>query len=229
MLHRLLILGGLLLAAASFYLGWWIANQPGRFVLTKIQMDGLIRSKMPEALEQIRIDKDSNLLWVDPRTIKDRLEMMPWIRSAWVRRIFPDTLTVQIKEKIPVCMGVIGERLFILDEYGQPIKPFVAGDPILLPVVRPATNKDSAREIVWMINLLDRFPGLKETISEAVGFSGRRWALHTTRGIKLLISENAEQELGLLMKMQKKYNILDRKIKQVELRIPGKVAVRLAP
>ncbi|MBF0146924.1 MAG: FtsQ-type POTRA domain-containing protein [Magnetococcales bacterium] len=229
MLRRLLILGGLLLVASSFYLGWWIANQPGRFVLKTVQMEGVIRTPLQMATEQMRIDKDANLLWVDPRTIKERLEAMPWIRSAWVRRIFPDTLAVQITEKIPVCMGVIEEKLHIMDEYGQPIKPFATGDTMILPIVRPAANKESAREVVWMINLLDRFPGLKGMISEAVGFSGKRWALYTTRGIKLLISENAEQELGLLMRLQEKYKILDRKIQQVELRIPGKVAVRRLP
>ncbi|HIJ85712.1 MAG TPA: FtsQ-type POTRA domain-containing protein [Magnetococcales bacterium] len=222
----LLILGGILLFVGTSSLGWWVASQPGRFALNRIQLEGLVQTKKSAAMGVLGVAGGDNLLWIDPRGVKERLQQLPWIRSVWVRRIFPDTLSVQVVEKVPVCMGVVHERLFILDEYGQPIKPFAIGDALLLPVVRPAANKDSAREVVWMINLLDRYPGLKEIISEAVGFPGKRWALITNRGVKLLISENAEQELELLMKLQKKYKILDRKIRQVELRIPGRASVR---
>lgn len=226
MLRRLLILGGTLFLVGTIFLGWQYANKPGRFVLKKIQLEGLVQTKAAVAMEQLRIEGGSNLLWVDPRTIKERLTFLPWVRTVLVRRIFPDALSILVKEKIPVCMGVIGGKLYLLDEYGLPIKPFETGDTLMLPVVRPAANKDAAQEVVWMINLLDRFEGLKGMISEAVGFAGKRWTLHTKTGIKLLISENAEKELELLMRLQKKYKILDRKIKQVELRIPGKAAVR---
>ncbi|MBF0434584.1 MAG: FtsQ-type POTRA domain-containing protein [Magnetococcales bacterium] len=229
MLHRILILLGILFLVASLALGWWVANQPGRFALQRIQLNGFAKTTKAEALDQIGVQAGANLLWVDPRTVRDRLQVLPWVRSVWVRRVFPDTLVIEITEKIPVCMGLVGEKLVLLDEYGQPIKPYATGDALLLPVVRPPPNKDGPREVVWLINLLDRFPGLKEMISEAVGHAGKRWSLYTRRGVKLLISERADQELELLMKLQKKYRILDRKIRQVELRIPGKVAVRRQP
>lgn len=226
MLHRILILLSILFLVASFALGWWVANQPGRFALQRIQLNGLAKTTQADAMERIGVQAGSNLLWIDPRTVRDRMQSLPWVRDVWVRRVFPDTLVIEVTEKIAVCMGVAGEKLVLLDEYGQPIKPYAAGDALLLPVVRPPPNKDGPREVVWLINLLDRFPGLKETISEAVGHAGKRWSLYTKRGVKLLISERADQELELLMKLQKKYKILDRKIRQVELRIPGKVAVR---
>ncbi|MBF0421639.1 MAG: FtsQ-type POTRA domain-containing protein [Magnetococcales bacterium] len=229
MLHRVLILGALLLVVAGSALGWWVASQPGRFALQRIQLSGLNRTTQAEAMEQIRVQAGTNLLWIDPRTIKERVQGLPWVRGVWVRRIFPDTLSVEVTEKIPVCMGVLGEKLVLMDEYGQAIKPYLGSDPLLLPVVRPPPNKDGPREVVWLINLLDRFPGLKEKISEAVGYAGKRWALYTKNGVRLLISANADQELGLLMKLQGKYKILDRKIRQVELRIPGKVAIRVKP
>ena len=226
MLRLLVILGGILLVVATVVLGVWLARQPGRFALARIDLDGLVQTKQSTAMEKIRIQGGSNLLRIDPRVVKERLQDLPWVRSVQVRRVFPDALSVQISEKIPVCMGIVDERLVILDEYGQPIKPFEVGDPYRLPVVRPKNKQEAAREIVWMINLLDRFSSIKEIISEAVGFAGKRWVLYTNKGVKLLISENAEQELELLLKLQKKYKILDRKIRQVELRIPGKVAVR---
>lgn len=226
MLRRLVILGGILFAVATVVLGGWVARQPGRFAITRIDLEGLVRTKQSVAVEKIDTKGGSNLLRIDPREVKQRLGDLPWVRSVQVRRVFPDALSIKISEKIPVCMGVVDERLVILDEYGQPIKPFEIGDPLLLPVVRPEAKNEAAREVVWMINLLDRYSGVKPIISEAVGFAGKRWILYTNRGVKLLISENAEQELELLLKLQKKYKILDRKIRQVELRIPGKIAVR---
>ena len=57
---------------------------------------------------------------------------------------------------------------------------------------------------------------------------GGRWTLYTKQGVKVLLSKRTDQELALLKRLQEQYAVLDRKIRQVELRIPGRAMVRFA-
>ena len=161
---------------------------------------------------------------------------LPWVRSARVRRVFPVGLWVEMAEKVAVCTGRDGDRLTLLDEYGMAIKPLEPGDPLVLPVVttgaggKPSLRSENERpaRVVRLINLLGRHGWLRERISEAVELSEDHWTLHTRQGMRLLISHRGNEELALLKRLQDQHRVLDRKVRQVELRIAGRVAVRAA-
>lgn len=217
------------LVAGGGYLGWQEAVSQGRFPLQEIHFTGVNNTNVDKALELIAIDKGTNLFALDLDTVKKNLLTLPWIRSVRVKRVFPNLLSIIVTEKVAVCMGKEDNRLNLFDEYGTTIKHLEAGDPLIFPVVIvPNKGKNLGARVVWLINLLVKHPWLRAQISEAVGYAGNRWVLYTNKGIKLLLSQNADNELELLMRLQKRYNILNRNIKQVELRIPGRAAVRMA-
>lgn len=216
---------GLLLLAVK---GWHEAKKPGQFPLLEMRMSGLVRTHVSQALDVIGMKKGVNILAVDLQEVRTRVESLPWVRSARVKRQFPSTLTVRVVEKRAVGLSREKDQLVLLDEYGLVIKPLEEGDPLVAPVIVLARGTDRAARVVWLINLLAKHTWLGNRISEAVGLPGGRWTLYTKKGVKLLFSKRTDQELGLLKRLQKQYAILDRKIRQIELRIPGRVAVRSA-
>jgi cell division protein FtsQ len=229
MLRKIVTILAVTFVIGGIYLGWVEAKKPGRFPLHEIHLEGVANTNVEQALEAIHIDKGVNLFTIDLDSVKKNLLTLPWIRSVRVKRVFPGSLTIELTEKIAVCMGKAGSQLNLLDEYGAVIKPVEVNDPLVFPVVVTANReKDRAAKVVWLINLLGRHPWLKEQVSEVVGYAGSRWVLYTSRGIKILFSENADNELELLKRLHKRYNILGRQVRQVELRIPGRVAVRMA-
>ncbi len=211
------------------YLGFLELKKPGRFPLRQIHLDGVVNSDVEETLAIINVEKGVNLFTIDLDGVKKNLLTLPWMRTVQVKRVFPDSLSITIKEKVAVCMGKDDERLSLLDEYGLVIKEVEARDPLVFPVVATTGRREERPEkAVWIINLLGRHPWLKEKVSEAIGYAGNRWVLYTDKGIKIILSGNADHELELLMRLQKRYDILNRRVRQVELRIPGRVAVRVA-
>ncbi|MBF0448618.1 MAG: FtsQ-type POTRA domain-containing protein [Magnetococcales bacterium] len=229
MYRKIFMIVALVFIAGGLYLGWNEARKPGRFPLQEIHLEGVVHTDVEQALEIINVDKGTNLFAIDLDSVKKSLSTLPWIRSVQVKRVFPNQMAIQLVEKIAVCMGKQEDRLNILDEYGSVIKWLEPKDPLIFPVVTtPDQKKERPARIVWLINLLGRHPWLKEQISQAIGYAGNRWILYTDKGVKLLLSENADRELDLLMRLQNRYNILNRPIKQVELRIPGRAAVRVA-
>ncbi|MBF0358588.1 MAG: FtsQ-type POTRA domain-containing protein [Magnetococcales bacterium] len=228
MLRKTVTLTAVVLATVTIYFGWVEAAKPGYFPLEEIRLEGVVNSDVEQTLDTINIDKGANLLSIDLDSVKKNLLSLPWIRSVRVKRVFPNTLSVNLTEKIAVCMGKDENRLHLLDEYGTYIKLLEAEDPLIFPVViTPERSRNKQAKIVWLINLLGRHPWIKERISEAVGFAGNRWVLYTKKGVKLLLSADADNELELLMRLQKRYDILNRQVRQIELRIPGRIAVRM--
>jgi cell division protein FtsQ len=228
MLRKTVTLTAVALVTAGIYFGWLETEKLGYFPLEEIRLEGVVNSDVEQTLDTINIDKGVNLLTIDLESVKKNLLLLPWIRSVRVKRIYPNTLSVNLIEKIAVCMGKGENRLHLLDEYGAHIKLLEAKDPLVFPVViTPERSRDKQAKIVWLVNLLGRHPWIKERISEAVGFAGNRWVLYTKKGVKLLLSADADNELELLMRLQKRYNILNRQVRQIELRIPGRIAVRM--
>ncbi|MBF0184000.1 MAG: FtsQ-type POTRA domain-containing protein [Magnetococcales bacterium] len=218
----------LILLLTAMVAGWREINKPGWFPLQEMRVSGLVNTSVAQATTAIGVEKGSNLLSVHPKTVQARLEALPWIRSVHVKRQFPSILLIRVVEKSAVGMVREGDRLFLVDEYGATIKPMEKEDPLMLPIIVSAPGEEKATQVVWLINLLSKHTWLQGRISEAVSAPGGRWILYTKQGVKLLLSQRTDQELELLKRLQDQFAILDRKVRQVELRIPGKAMVRFA-
>ncbi len=202
------------------------ALKPGRFPFQELRLRGAKNTQVPVLLQKIAVREGENMLAIHPEVIRSRLMDLPWVRKASVRRYFPGTLEIDLVEKVAVCMTVEGDVLYLMDEYGQRIKPLEKGDPAVMPVIRPAPGEAAAASVVRLINELQPHPWLREILSEAEGQIGQRWVLHTLSGVRLLFSQNSAEELNLLRLLQNRFKILDRKIELVDLRVAGMAVVR---
>ena len=225
--NQILIALTLVLLASAAYVGHE-TKKAGRLVLKEVQITGLVHIQADEILAAMDAKKGHPILGIDLENVRDQIERLPWVLSVQVKRRLPSDLMIRIIEKEAVVMSREKDQLLLLDKYGKIIKPLEQGDPIIPPVIVAAASVDGPAQVVDFVSLLEKHAWLKEHISEAVGLPGGRWTVYTKRGVKLLLSKRLEDELKLLKGLQDRYGILDRKIRQIELRIPGRVAVRLA-
>lgn len=206
--------------------GWWEVGKPGYLPLREVFFQGVHHTQASEAMTALSTPTGTNLLTVDLPELRKRIETLPWVRRAKVTRVFPDAMVVHVEEKRPVGIGREGERLLLLDEYGEAIKPLSKKDPLIFPVITPSTwDSEGAGEVIRLINWLNRHSWLQGRLSEAVSLSGDRWVLYTRRGIRILLAPTNDG-LESLKRMQDQFKILDRKIRQVDLRIPGRAIVK---
>jgi cell division protein FtsQ len=85
-----------------------------------------------------------NILGLDIESLKLRLRASPWVADATVRRTLPDTLQVDIQERVPLALAEL-DRLYLMDAEGILIDisgPRTAGFD--LPIVRGLTGVDDA-------------------------------------------------------------------------------------
>ncbi len=88
------------------------------------------------------VDNDLNLMQIDINEVKVRLERHPQIKSATVKRVFPDLLTISIKERVPMFRMKIKtttgvSKVVLIDEAGTIFENVAFSDKVLrrLPYV----------------------------------------------------------------------------------------------
>jgi len=59
-----------------------------------------------------------NILLADLNHVRHVVESEPWVESANVRRVLPDRIVIEIRERKPVAVAAIDEELFLVDSTG---------------------------------------------------------------------------------------------------------------
>lgn len=98
-----------------------------------------------------------SLLSLSGDAVSRQLLKSPWIRSVHMRKQFPDTLSLVIKESEPFALLDMKGHLFLVDEKGNlleelrddsiPFLPVIAGDPF--------TQKEGFEEAVSLAKVMD--------------------------------------------------------------------------
>ena len=76
------------------------------FRIHEIEFSGCAVTNQKTLRKYADISYELNMLTLQPKLIEERLEQHPWIEQATIRRIWPDSLVVSIKEYRPRALVV---------------------------------------------------------------------------------------------------------------------------
>lgn len=68
--------------------------------------------------------KGQNLIVSDLDEFRERLVGSPWIKEATLKRAFPSSVKVTVRERVPIGLGRIDGRLYLVDERGAVIDEY---------------------------------------------------------------------------------------------------------
>jgi len=96
---RTVVVGGVLISAAAIalYTPWL-----GLFGLRAITVSGNQRVSAETIGQAAALVRDRPLLTISRSLVSARVCEIPWIRSARVHRVFPNTLRIEVTERVPV-------------------------------------------------------------------------------------------------------------------------------
>jgi cell division protein FtsQ len=159
-----------------------------------------------------------------------RLELLRygWVRDARVSRRLPDTLVIDIVERVPAAIWQHGGRLALIDNEGVVLEAVkLEAMPDLPLVIGPAAN----RQVPGLTRLTKGVPQLEPLLAGATWVGGRRWDLRFHSGEVLSLPEGhdaAAVALAHFVEKDRKGQLLGRGFVRFDMRIPGKLIVRLS-
>ena len=209
----------------------WVLDYVGQkgFALQDVILTGRNRTTLGEIHSVLGLKRGDNLLKLDIRKIKQDLEMLPWVRDVEVGvSFFPNVLKIEIKEKEVLAIWQLNEKFYPLDMDGYVIEAdYRPVKPMLLVVGAGAA--ENILPFLKMVAKIDE--NYLPRIKVANYISQRRWNVildDIRKGITIkLPEENVEQAWKKLIKLDNKKGILKRKLTIIDLRLEGKVTVKL--
>ena len=149
----LAVTGGILVAAFLMLREGLFTGNP-RLVLREVRVrtTGYWRDRGKQLCSRIGLEPGINLFSLNLRTLRRRLECIPNIASAEVRRVPPDTIEIKIEERIPRAV------------LGNPRSPFVVDEHcVVIPRTESMAEKEKLRlPVVSGISLKKLQPGSAE-------------------------------------------------------------------
>lgn len=164
---------------------------------------------------------------VDVAAIRERLLQYGWVKDARVSRRLPDTLVIDIVERKPAALWQEENRLSLIDAEGVVLDRVpISAMPDLPLLIGPGANSQSRN----LDAILKDVPTLKPQLESASWVGRRRWDLNFQTGETVALPEGqqaAKAALEKFARLDKSAGLLGRGIVRIDLRIPGKMVVRL--
>jgi len=165
---------------------------------------------------------------LDLDATRARLLRFGWIKEARVSRRLPDTLMIDIVERVPAAIWQHKGSLALIDAEGAVLEPVrLESMPDLPLVIGAAAN----RHVAALDRLVALAPHLKDNVAGATWIGGRRWDLRFQSGETLALPEGARpaaRALSRFAAMDRTAPLLGSGYARFDMRDPRKMVVRLS-
>lgn len=232
MLAKLLRVVGTLsvLSGLSAFMFWGVEElkNPQLMPVNQVAVASSFKHVSIEKIQDlIRPYGKAGFIHVDTRLIKEKLLREPWIKSATVRRIWPDTLHIKVVEQVAFARW--GESL-LLNMEGELFKPEgqeYTADLAILPALWGPKNSE--------FHVLTQYKSMNERLNaigleiKKISYDERRaWRLVLNNGSSLVLGRNdTSNRLGRFVRLYP--NVLKteiEKIHEIDMRYSNGLAVK---
>ncbi len=190
-------------------------------------VSGRKQTAVATLLAAVRISRNDPILAIDLDQTRERVEALPWVKSARVERQLPSTVLVTLLERRPLALWQRGGTFTLVDQDGDIItdrglEPF--GN---LPIV---IGDDAPRRAADALAMLAAEPELSPKIRALTWVGGRRWTVRLDSGIDVQLPESDPARAWThLAQLAREHGVLERDVVTIDLRIPDQLILRVDP
>ncbi len=196
-----------------------IAAMPNAPALTEARKNEVRALIVPEGRH--------SLLALDPQNVQARVQSLDWVASVRVRRLWPSTLVVEVERRQSYARWRENGQITVIDVNGERLLTERAADYPELPLIVGAGAGPAAQPLLIA---LEELPEVRARLEALVRVADRRWNVELANGATIALpEEGAVEALVRLEALQAEYALLDRPLAQIDMRAPGRLAVRVHP
>ena len=189
-------------------------------------IDAVVTQELHRAADDAGTTKAPQPL-VNIAAIRNQLLQFGWVKDARVSRRLPDTLVIDIVERTPAALWQSKGQLALIDAQGVVLDRVpIDKMPDLPLLIGPGANAHEQE----LDRLMAEVPTLRAQLASATWVGGRRWDLNFQSGETVALPEGDDASRAALAKfarLDKSSGLLGRGILRFDLRVPGKMIVRL--
>jgi len=197
------------------------------FVVHNIQLTGLKQVDRDTVYRIVSEAHGQDMPLVDLAKLRADLLQLGWIEDARVSRRLPDTLAIDLVERVPAAILQRNQQLSLIDAQGHIL---AAVDPHTMPVQLPLVIGDGVEQHIGQLQaLIASQAPLRQLIDGATWVGQRRWDLRFQSGETLSLPEGdaeAVKALATFAKKDQEARLLGQGYVRIDMREPGRMVVR---
>ncbi|MDE3059867.1 MAG: FtsQ-type POTRA domain-containing protein [Pseudomonadota bacterium] len=209
--------------------GYELTGRAG-FTVQALYLEGRNRTPMADIEQALGIKKGDPILRLSLSEARERLEKIESVKLAAVERALPGTLYVRIVEREPVALWQCQGSITPVDDQGVAMHDLDIAPYKHLPLI---IGDDAPAHVSELLSMLAAEPDLAKRFAAAIHVGERRWNIRLTATggeIEVKLPEShAGDAWKKLAELQAHQHVLDRDIKMIDLRLEGRMFIRLAP
>lgn len=197
------------------------------FALRDLSISGHKETSEIEIAGALGLDGWTSLIGYDAGAARARLESLPWIAGAAVRKVYPAGLAIDVTERQATAIWQHDDELTLIDGTGKPIAEFAdprfAGLPLVI-----GTGANAA--VGELLPALASQPDIASRVKAHIRIGERRWDLRLDNGVTVRLPETGiEDAMAELARLEQENGVLERDIAAIDLRLADRVAFELTP
>jgi len=179
-----------------------------------------------DILETLGLDGDTSMLGFDVASAQEKLSLLPWVKTVQVRKIYPDTVQINLVEREALALWQHQGKLSVIDRQGLVIVPYSADVGVSLPLVVGRGGEQAAENL---LQVMEQFPQLGERVRAYIRVADRRWDLLLENGVDIKLPEHDfGTRLAQMLEEEAQYGLLSRDVLSVDLRLGDRIILALS-
>ena len=163
----------------------------------------------------------------DARAAQRRVEGLPWVERAVVRRLRPDRIVVQVVEHSPAALWQSGGELAVVDASGS-VVAVGGGAAARAPGTLHIVGEGAPEHADVLRAHLSSYSLVADRLEVATRV-GDRWDLRLGGGVQVMLAEDTAASLERLAGLHGRTGILDRTVARIDLRLSDRIGVTPTP
>ncbi|MFD1746972.1 cell division protein FtsQ/DivIB [Rhizobium helianthi] len=195
------------------------------FAIENVRVSGNVETSEIDILQLLGLDGTTSLVAMDVDAARQKLSKLPWVQYAEVRKVYPKTIEVTLKEREAFGIWQHGDNLSLIERNGSVIAPLRDNKFASLPLF---VGRGAEAAAARFKDEMAKWPDIRSRVRAYVRVAGRRWDLHLNNGVIIkLPEEGIDEALAFLTKYESSQGVLERDIASVDLRLADRTTVRL--
>lgn len=195
------------------------------FAIEDVRVSGNAHTSEIDILQLLGLDGTTSLLALDIDAARHSLSDLPWVEAVEVRKVYPRTIEVMLKERQAFGIWQHGSELSLIEKNGSVIAPLRDNKFAFLPLF---VGRDAERAAASIDTEFANWPAISQQIKAYVRVAGRRWDVHLDNGIVVKLPEvGMADAMDRLGRLEAEQQVLERDVAAIDLRLSDRIAIRL--
>jgi cell division protein FtsQ len=200
----------------------WSASQG--FTVQHVDVAGRKIVPTADVLQALNIQRGLPILSYDLKSAQEKLSQNPWFKTVTIERRLPQTIFVEVLERIPAARWQVNGKLAVVDGEGVVLTADNLDKYQNLPII---IGPEAQHKVVDLFMLLKGEPSIGSQVAAASWIGNRRWDLTLQNGIVIkLPADQPELALSKLASYDRGHQVFARDIKAVDLRLPDRAVIQ---